>query len=230
VDVLDNPVLDNPVWHALTGPHARFARGDGGALRYPPDVAPFMALPDEPDAAAWDALATLVGPGGGALIFRNPPLEPPAGWEVTPALRALQMVATKPIGAIDNEFIELGAADVPEMVALVERTRPGPFFERTRELGVYLGARDDDGLFAMAGERIRGPGFTEVSAVSTDDRARRQGYATRLVRAIGSIIETRGDAPMLHVLAENESAIRVYAEIGFETRAVFDVRVLRAPG
>jgi predicted GNAT family acetyltransferase len=123
----------------------------------------------------------------------------------------------------------LGAADVAEMIALVERRRPGPFFERTRELGVYLGARDDEGLFAMAGERIRGPGYTEISAVCTDERAQRRGYATRLVRAIAANIEARGDIPILHVIATNENAIRVYAALGFETRVSFDVKVLRAP-
>jgi ribosomal protein S18 acetylase RimI-like enzyme len=223
-------VLDNLIWHALTGPQVRFAVGDGGALRYPPDVAPFMALPDDVDAGAWHSLARLVGPGGGALIFRNPTLAPPDGWEAVPALQALQMVATRSIGVADDEFVELGEADVPEMAALVERTRPGPFFERTRELGVYLGARDDEGLFAMAGERIRGPGYTEISAVCTDERAQRRGYATRLVRAVAANIEARGDIPMLHVVATNETAVSVYAALGFETRVTFDVKVLRAPG
>jgi predicted GNAT family acetyltransferase len=81
----------------------------------------------------------------------------------------------------------------------------------------------------MAGERIRGPGYSEVSAVCTDERAQRRGHATRLVRAIGARIEARGDVPILHVLASNETAIRVYAALGFETRIAFDVNLLRAP-
>ena len=56
-------------------------------------------------------------------------------------------------------IIELGAADVPEMLALVERTRPGPFVTRTVELGTYLGIRDDgridrDGRRAPASARL----------------------------------------------------------------------------
>ena len=36
--------LDNVVWHALAGPHAKFAIGRGKARHYPRDVAPFSAL------------------------------------------------------------------------------------------------------------------------------------------------------------------------------------------
>jgi ribosomal protein S18 acetylase RimI-like enzyme len=221
-------VLDNPMWHALTGPHARFAEGEGLARRYQADVAPFMAIPDDASAAAWEALAAMVGPGGGAFVFRFPRPEPPPGWERMPGMRALQMVATERIGE-PGSFEVLGAVDVADMTALVERSRPGPFLVRTYELGTYLGARDADGLFAMAGERVRPPGYSEVSAVCTDERARGQGYATRLVRAIAAVIEARGDTPVLHVLESNENAIRIYRALGFETRVTFEIDLLRAP-
>ena len=221
--------LDNPVWHALTGHHARFAEGDGRARRYQHDVAPFAALPDDPDAEAWGALANLAGPAGTVVIFRPAVAKPPAGWEVVFRVPTLQMVATERIGETDDALVGLGAGDVPEMLALVARTKPGPFFERTHELGAYIGLRDRDGLVAMAGERMCGPRFAEISAVCTDDRARRQGLATRLVRAVAAVIEQRGDTPILHVVADNAPAIRVYRAIGFETRAAFDVLVLQAP-
>jgi len=221
--------LDNPVWHALTSHHARFAEGDGPALRYQHDVAPFAAVPDDPDAEAWSALANLVGVAGTALIFRPVVAQPPAGWEVLYRVPALQMVASEPIGEPDDVLVGLGADDVPEMLALVGRTKPGPFFERTHQLGSYIGLRDREGLVAMAGERMCGPRFAEISAVCTDDRARRQGLATRLVRALAAIIERRGDTPILHVVADNTPAIRVYDALGFETRATFDVLVLRPP-
>jgi predicted GNAT family acetyltransferase len=40
----DAAVLDNPVWHALIGPHASFAIGDDLVRQYPADVAPFVAV------------------------------------------------------------------------------------------------------------------------------------------------------------------------------------------
>ncbi len=221
--------LDNPAWHALTTQHALFAEGEGQARRYQHDVAPFAALPDEPDAEAWGALANLVGPAGTALIFRTVEAQAPADWEVLVRVSAVQMVASEPIGEPDDALVDLGSEDVPEMLALVGRTEPGPFFERTRELGSYVGRRDHEGLVAMAGERMRGPRFSEISAVCTDTRARRQGLAKRLVRAVAGVIEGRGDTPILHVVATNAPAIRVYDALGFETRAVFDVLVLRAP-
>ncbi|HET9729674.1 MAG TPA: GNAT family N-acetyltransferase, partial [Acidimicrobiia bacterium] len=48
--------LDNPIWHALAGPHAAFAQGEALALRYEPDVSVFSAIPDRPTSDAWDAL------------------------------------------------------------------------------------------------------------------------------------------------------------------------------
>jgi ribosomal protein S18 acetylase RimI-like enzyme len=227
--IADVEPLDNPAWHALTSHHARFAEGDGRARRYEHDVAPFAALPDEPDTEAWDALANLVGPAGTALIFRTVEAKAPADLEVLIRVSAVQMVASERIGETDDALVDLGAEDVPEMLALVARTEPGPFFERTQELGSYIGLRDHEGLVAMAGERMRGPGFSEISAVCTDHRARRQGLATHLVRAVAAVIEGRGDTPILHVVADNTAAIRVYDALGFETRAVFDVLVLRAP-
>jgi hypothetical protein len=43
--------------------------------------------------------------------------------------------------AADPEAVSLGAADVPEMLELTARTKPGPFLPRTFELGPYLGIR-----------------------------------------------------------------------------------------
>jgi hypothetical protein len=57
--------------------------------------------------------------------------------------------------AADPEAVPLGVADVPEMLDLTARTKPGPFLPRTFELGTYLGIRRDGRLVAMAGERLR---------------------------------------------------------------------------
>jgi ribosomal protein S18 acetylase RimI-like enzyme len=236
--------LDNPVWHALTGPQAEFSEGSSLALRYPPDVAVFAALPDEVGADAWSALGRLVGPGGAAVLFRPGAVSVPDAWQITMRMNSLQMVATEPIGAADETFSRLGAADVDEMLALVERTRPGPFARRTVELGTYLGQLAEVAgaevaapvatrliarLIAMTGERVHLPGYTELSAVCTDPEARKLGLATRLVRAVAAGIEARGETPILHVLAENHSAIRVYEALGFETRAAFETIIVQAP-
>jgi ribosomal protein S18 acetylase RimI-like enzyme len=223
--------LDNPVWYALTGPQAEFSEGSSLALRYQTDVSVFSALPDTVGPDAWNALAELVGPGGTALLFRPGTVTMAPDWHITVRMGSLQMVSTDKIGEADDAFVRLGAADVAEMLALVEQTRPGPFAQRTVELGTYLGYRPEPGgrLLAMAGERVHPAGYTELSAVCTDDDARKQGLATRLVRAVAAGIEARGETPILHVLAENHNAIRVYEALGFETRVAFDTLMLQAP-
>jgi ribosomal protein S18 acetylase RimI-like enzyme len=229
-------VLDNPIWHALTGPHATLAERAPLAARYLPDVSVFAAVPDDPTPEAWDDLRGLVAPGGIALLARRD-LVVPDGWSVEVTIPCRQMWLT---GALvpacddaphetDDGFLPLGAGDVPEMLALVERTKPGPFAARTIELGTYLGLRDGGDLVAMAGERLHPPGFTEISAVCTDASHRGRGLASRLVRAIVQGIWARAEKPFLHLTLENEPAHRIYAALGFETRALADVVGLRAP-
>ncbi len=170
---LDTAVLDDPVGHSLGGAHAYLARRCGEAVRYDPEVASFSSVGARPGPGAWDDLVGLLGAGEFADLFSCPAL-PPAHWEPEFVLEGHQLVQVEQVRpALPGGLraVELGAVDVPEMLDLVERTRPGPFRPRTRELGTYLGVRDRDGaLLAMAGERLRPPGFTEVSAVCTAPR------------------------------------------------------------
>ena len=210
-------VLDNPAHAALRGPHAHLAQGRGQALRYPLDVSPFVSLPDEPDAAAWRDLAELFGPGEVVPVLSHAGT-PPAGWEVLGEGVGVQLVEESLTAAPDAEAVLLGAADVPEMLALVERTQPGPFLPRTVELGTYLGIRRDGVLVAMAGERLHPPGWTEISAVCTDAAYRGQGLATRLVLAVAAGIHDRGERAFLHAAGTNTTAIRLYESLGFRLR------------
>lgn len=214
---VDHP-LDNVVWAALTGPQAGVAQRSGDAARFPAEIGPFAGLAPGPDAAAWAGLAALAGPGG-TVVLTGPTTCPPSNWEVTGRLPGVQLDGSGLDVALDPDALRLGAADVPEMLDLVARTRPGPFGPRTYVLGTYLGLRDGTGaLVAMAGERLRVPGWTEISAVCTDPAHRGRGLASRLVRAVGAAIRERGDVPFLHTAAENATAIRVYERLGFVLR------------
>ncbi|MEU9453339.1 GNAT family N-acetyltransferase [Streptomyces sp. NPDC048277] len=210
-------ILDNPALASLTGPHAHFAERRGRILRYPVDVSPWLALPGEPDAGDWADLAALSGPGTevGLPGFRG---ELPFGWELTMNIAGVQLVDEGMEAVPEPEAVRLGHADVPEMLDLVERTRPGPFLPRTVELGTYLGIRRDGRLIAMAGERLHPPGWTEISAVCTDPAYRGEGLATRLIRAVAHGIRERGEIPFLHTGAENTTAIRLYESLGFRLR------------
>ena len=116
------------------------------------------------------------------------------------------------------EILRLGQEDSPEMVALATLTKPGPFGRRTHELGTYLGIRCDGKLVAMAGERLKVPGYTEVSAVCTHPDHLGKGYARALMTEIMRGIREGGDIPMLHVRADNARAIELYERLGFRTR------------
>ncbi|MFK0191837.1 GNAT family N-acetyltransferase [Kitasatospora sp. NPDC090308] len=210
-------VLDNPAWAALAGPHAHLAERRGRAARYPADVSPFTALADPADPLAWQDLAALAGPPGSTTPVTGAAAAP-AGWEVLESGHGVQLVATALRTEPAPEAVELGPADVPEMLDLIARTRPGPFLPRTIALGRYLGLRRDGRLIAMAGERLHPPGWTEISAVCTDPDHRGRGHATRLVRAVAHGIEQRGDTPFLHAAADNTRAIALYESLGFTLR------------
>jgi ribosomal protein S18 acetylase RimI-like enzyme len=224
--------LDNPVRSSLTGPHAHFAQRHGNVLRYPVDVAPFIALPDVPDAADWDDVAALAGPGA-PVALADVRVPPPDGWEMTLIGEGVQLVDAgvdaDAGGRADGEILRLGAADVPEMLELAARTEPGPFLPRTAELGVYLGIRRGGVLVAMAGERLHPPGWTEISAVCTDEAWRANGFATRLVRALVTGIRARGETPFLHAIASNTRAIRLYEALGFRLRRATVFSAARVP-
>jgi predicted GNAT family acetyltransferase len=222
-------LLDNPVWNALSTTHASFAEGDDLAKRYPVDVAPFAATRDQ-SSESYRSLARLLGPEGTAAIPLAAMPMLPTGWIVVRKIDSAQMVwNTKTLQLIEHSFEELNTNHIDEMLELVELTKPGPFLKRTRELGTYLGIREAGRLVAMAGERLKPYGYTEISAVCTHPDYRGRGYASSLVSFLIQRITRRKETPFLHVRAENVDAIRVYEKLGFKTRRTINITVVK-PG
>jgi ribosomal protein S18 acetylase RimI-like enzyme len=223
--------LANPVWHALAGPQHDVAESTGLAARYRRSIAPFGAVPDILTPESWEALVDLVGAGGVALLVRSE-IDTPDGWERRFGGTAVQMLGPES-GTVDrsadHEVAFLTPADVTSMLDLVAATQPGPFAKNTIELGTYLGARRDGKLVAMAGERMRPPGLTEISAVCTDPAHRGQGLARALVRALMGRIQARGERAFLHVAIDNVTAIQLYETLGFAPIRDIQVAGLRAP-
>lgn len=230
----DTTVLDDPVGESLRGHHAHLARRLGRAATFLPEVATFCTVTAEPAAHEWADLARLLGRGQLADMF-SCAVTPPPEWEPVFAIEGRQMIWTgddepgRPPAEVTAGVVGLGAADVPEMLELTARTEPGPFWPRTRELGTYLGIRDNGTLVAMAGERLRPPGWTEISAVCTAPEARGRGHATRLLSALIMRITARGETPFLHVAAANSGAIARYETLGFTTRQTTTFRGYRTP-
>jgi len=136
--------LDNPVWHALSGPHRQFAIGHGQARHYPRDMAPFSAIAEATPAAYAD-LAIDLPPQTEARLFRPTEHPAPRDWETVSARPIVQMVCDglylPTPNDLDARIAPLGPADVPDMLALVDVAKPGPFASRTIQLGGYVGIR-----------------------------------------------------------------------------------------
>ncbi|NBE50166.1 GNAT family N-acetyltransferase [Streptomyces boluensis] len=221
--------LDQPAMAALTGPQAGFAEWQGRVARFPADVAPWLALPAEPEQRDWADLAALVGPGGEFALAATTEVTGPEGWAETFRVPGVQLVDDGVRARPDEEAVPLGPDDVPEMLDLVGRTRPGPFMKRTVELGGYVGIRRGGALVAMAGERLRPTGYAEISGVCTDAAYRGQGLGGRLVLAVAAGIRERGEVPFLHTGADNTGAIRLYEALGFRLRRHVSFFGLRVP-
>jgi ribosomal protein S18 acetylase RimI-like enzyme len=230
-----DPVLDNPVWQALGSGDAHLAESRPGARRYRPDVSVFYGV-DRLDAGGWGGLAELAGSKRGVVLVRDDVDQVPVGWTREETLFARQMVLEDPprhssprIDDMPAPIRPLDAGDADRMLQLVGATAPGPFRARTHELGPYVGVFHDERLVAMAGERMHLPGFTEISAVCTHPDVRRQGLGAALTLHVAAAILERGETPFLHVAEGNDGARRIYEHLGFVTRKVVAVEILRSP-
>lgn len=211
--------LDRPIWSSLTGRQATLAISEGVAVRFAPAYGLFAALPDVSPPALRD-LAGLVRRHGDVALVEPEPPPPVPGVRVVSEAVCWQMVAEvlTPGPEPGFEILPLTEADAPEMLALATLTRPGPFLSRTHELGAFAGAKMNGRLVAMAGERMRPDGFTEVSGVCTHPDHRGRGYAAGLMREVASRIRARGETPFLHAYASNRGAIGLYETLGFRFR------------
>lgn len=220
--------LDNVIWNALTTRQAPFAESCGVARRFVREITLLSAFAEEDDDG-YRSLAELAGPGGTAGIFLDAPYEPRDGWTWIAGAPLVQMVHQNGQLLPDRAatIIQLGPQDSPEMMELTALTKPGPFGSRTHELGAYVGVKLEGKLVAMAGERLKVPGHTEVSAVCTHPNHTGKGYAALLMKEVMSGIFERGETPFLHVRGDNKRAIALYERLGFRVRKVGHYAVLR---
>ncbi len=223
--------LDNPIWAALTSEQKYLAQTSDLARRFPAEVTPLAGFA-EPTEEAYASLLNLVRPEETVALFLQEPPASSDAWSVklTPLLQMVHAGASSAEPTRDPpsyELIKLGAADSPEMLALAQLTKPGPFGTRTHELGEYFGIRVGGALVAMAGERLHFAGHTEVSAVCTHPDHLGRGYAGALVAKVASSIRQRGEVPILHVRADNARAVAVYERLRFKPRLEYHVVVLQ---
>lgn len=214
------------MWSTLSTRQRALALGDERALRFEPRYNVFGAAADgSPENLA--ALAELIAADGTLWVVEAEPFTPPPGVVAVKAAVCAQMVAEAPKpGDPTFAYEDLTEADAAQMLALATLTEPGPFFEATHRLGAFVGIKQDGRLVAMAGERMRPEGFTEVSGVCTHPDHRGRGYAGRLMQVVAGRITARGETPFLHSYASNLGAIRLYESLGFMIRREVTATVL----
>jgi predicted GNAT family acetyltransferase len=223
-----NP-LDRPIWSALSGRQSHLARGNGPALAFKTDVEPFAAAETD-TAEAMEALAALAVAGDDLVLIQSTPSPIPTGLHQVAQMTGVQMVANSMAEPRPLESAEpLTDDDIPQMMELAELTKPGPFRAQTNKLGQFWGIKRDGRLVAMAGERLKVPGMSEVSGVCTHPDWQGYGFAAGLSTFVAGRIQARGEVPFLHAFEDNLAAIQLYEKLGFTLRSRMAVQVLALP-
>lgn len=223
-------VLDRPIWECLSTLQKPFASGSELALRFAEEIGPLAAARDDnaESLAHLADLAHATRPDEALILLQSGASPVPPSCTIDQVMPAVQMVAVNLKPVPSNGSIEtLSSADAAEMVALAALTQPGPFRIRTHKLGTFCGIRIDGQLVAMAGERMKLDGYTEVSGVCTHPDFRGRGYAAALSSFIAERIMDRGEVPFLHARASNTGAISLYEALGFRLRRAMTVTMLR---
>jgi GNAT superfamily N-acetyltransferase len=221
-----NRLLDHIFWQTLTGPHAQFASGAGGARRYARGFSPILGFadPQQPDFAALAPYCE-----AGEHFYCDSWTGPvPDGWQIEAESTMFRMVwnGSQPTADAAPAAIALRAEHAAQAVELAALCRPGPFGPRTIELGEYFGYFEGERLVAMAGERMHVAGLREISGVCTHPDYQGRGLARQLMAKLVHRQLARGETPFLHVMRANDAAHQLYLRMGFEDYLESVVRVV----
>lgn len=212
-------ILDNPAWHALISGNRSLAHGSGPVRYFGDDVSPFAGL-EENSIEQFNVLSRHITVDRPLAIVSPTANAVPAPWTIIQQIAVWQMIYTGTPNKLQllTPIVQLGSADVPEMLKLTKLTNPGPFEQNTLRFGHYEGIYEGDQLIAMAGQRMNPMPYAEISAVCTHPDFLGRGLATQLLIRQIHRIKAAGEIPFLHVKSENLRAIDVYRKLGFEKR------------
>ena len=142
------------------------------------------------------------------------------------------LIDPAPLEGVDTSaVVQLGAADLPQLMQLYEESYPGHWFDpRMLETGHYFGLRRGEELVSVAGVHVYSPLYrvAALGNVTTHPRFREQGLAravcARLCQALLQTVDTIG----LNVKADNAGAIALYHRLGFEWVGTYEECMLGA--
>jgi GNAT superfamily N-acetyltransferase len=219
-------LLDNVIWHALSGPQARYSSGTDDVRRYVHGFSPIIGFAN-PANPNFRALSSLCAPNERLYtdVWSGPV---PSNWQLDVESTMFKMIWDGETPAADEapEAVPLGKQHAHQALELASLTRPGPFGLRTIELGDYFGYFERERLIAMAGERLHAGALREISGVCTHPDFRRRGLAERLMRKLIRRHRLRGETPFLHVMRDNGGARRLYEQMGFRNYLETVVRII----
>jgi len=219
----DLHVLDNPLWCSLTTIHKQYACGHGTVLRAAPEVLPYFAM-ENPAKDQLSRIIPWLSAGEHLSILGSAPDVIPEGLTLDYKLDLYQMIADRnELSPQDQDAGMQQTYDGDEILAMKKDVGTGYFQPGTIKLGRFFGFRENNELIAVAGERLKLPGFTEISTVYTNPEYRGKGYASKLVTHIHNLNLKEGNRSFLQVAKTNVAAIKLYEKLGFRIRTTFSV-------
>lgn len=208
--------LDNPVWYSLSEKHQQFSINYKSAKFYHPDYCPFGGVAGASDVSDYiDDYSKIAA--GFFIVGEKPALSKKL--VLNKELVCLQMIMNVlPAVELTATIVQLTEEHRDLLFGLVNLVQPGYFKPKTALLGTYFGIFKGQELVAVAGERMKMNGFTEISAIVTHPNHTGNGYAKQLICQVAGEIFRQNCVPFLHVVENNLTAIGLYEKLGFETR------------
>jgi GNAT superfamily N-acetyltransferase len=219
-------LLENIVWHTMSGPHTKYSVGTQDIRRYAAGFSPIVGFAnvEHPNLESLAPFCEL----GEHFYCQGWPDGVPSGWNLDAESTMFKMVWEAPMPTTDEalEAVPLGPQHASQALELATLTRPGPFGPRTIELGDYFGFFEGKRLIAMAGERLCAGPFHEISGVCTHPDFRGKGLARRLMTKLVRRQMQGNETPFLHVMRDNANARQLYERMGFRNYHEIVVRVI----
>jgi len=229
---MKQPLLDNPVWSALSSSDNHLNIGNDVVQYFSADISPFVGIENWDEKHQQKLLHYLPADRSFAVMVAES-FKLIDGLETVFATTLFQLVCDNLKTGYPNETYHtiqpLGDEHISEMLELTALTKPGPFYTNTHAFGNYMGIFQDNQLVAMAGERLHLNDYTEISAVCTHPSQTGKGFGSLLVAYLAKKIIDNGQTPFLHVRKDNVGAIRVYEKVGFVIRKEMNFAIFKIP-
>ncbi|MEO9146865.1 MAG: GNAT family N-acetyltransferase [Ginsengibacter sp.] len=224
-----NHILDNPVWNALISGNQSLSQGTETVKYFSETVSPFVGF-KEFTADNFNILHDQIKDERSLAIMSAGEVVIPASWQMVENLNVWQLVyrgtSVKPYMK-NRAVVPLLDENIDEMVQLTGATHPGPFEKGTIRFGYYEGIFEGGKLAAMAGQRLHPNQYAEISAVCTHPDFTGRGLASALLLSQIQRIQSASEIPFLHVLSDNERAIKLYQKMGFVKRSEIFIYIIK---